>query len=124
MRYQVNDKINGPRIYDTEAEAQAALPAAQTAFLEQESYRFSVAFVEVNGNDTTWRNAFDADLEDGTYQVFNHDTGQYEVFHKKSFAYARVQELKTQFLVAAKLDKVYEHVLTVAPNTSMPTSIL
>ncbi len=124
MRYQVNDRVNGPRVYETEAEAQAALPAAQTAFLAQESHRFSLVYVEVNGNNTVWRNALDADPEDGNYQVFNHNTGQHEAFDNKADACARMQELKTQFIADVKLDKVYEHTLTVVPNTAMPTSIL
>ena len=124
MRYQVNDRVNGPRVYETEAEAQTALPVAQAAFLDQESYRFSVVFVEVNGNDTTWRNAVDSDPDSGDYQVFNHNTGQHEGFSSKTLAYARLQELKTEFLALVKLDKVYEHTLTVVPNTAMPTTIL
>lgn len=124
MRYQVNDRVNGPRVYETEAEAQAALPVAQAAFLDQESYRFSVVFVEVNGNDTTWRNAVDSDPDSGDYQVFNHNTGQHEGFSSKALAHARLQELKTEFLALVKLDKVYEHTLTVVPNTAMPTTIL
>ncbi len=124
MRYQVNDRVNGPRVYETEAEAQAALPVAQAAFLDQESYRFSVVFVEVNGNDTTWRNAVDSDPDSGDYQVFNHSTGQHEGFSSTTLAYARLQELKTEFLALVKLDKVYEHTLTVVPNTAMPTTIL
>lgn len=124
MKYQVNDRVDGPKVYDTEAEAQAALPAAQAKFLDREGYRFSVAFVEVNGNNTVWRNATDADPEDGDYHVFVHTTGQYETYSNKALAHARMQELKEQFLVEARLDKVYERFLTSSPNTTIPTSIL
>lgn len=124
MKYQVNDRVDGPKVYDTEAEAQAALPAAQAKFLDREGYRFSVAFVEVDGSNTVWRNATDADPEDGDYRVFVHTTGQYESYDKKTLAHARMQELKDQFLVDAQLDKVYEHVITLAPDATMPTSIL
>lgn len=124
MRYQVNDRVDAPQIYDTEAEAQAALPAAQAKFMAREGYRFSVVFVQVEGNDTVWRNAMDDDPEDGDYRVFVHTTGQYELHSNKTMAYARMQELKTEFLALVKLDKVYEYALTPAPGSTMPTTIL
>lgn len=118
MKYQVNDQINGPQIFEVEAEAQAALPAAQAAFLTREDYRFSLALVEVNGNNTVWRNSTDADLENGDYRVFNHNTGQYESFANKSAAQSRIQELKSLLLADVWLDKVYEYV---APQPLAPT---
>jgi len=124
MKYQVNDKINGSQVFDTEAEAQAALPVAQAAFLEREGYRFSMVVVVVDGNNTTWRNAVESDADDGDYRVFNQWTGQHEPVSTKAAAQARVQELKAAFLVEAGLDKVYEYVPPPAPAPTIPTEVL
>ncbi len=124
MKYQINDQINGPQIFDTEAEAQAALGPAQAAFLAREDYRFSFSTVIVEGANTTWRNPLPEDPEEGNYHVFNHYTGLYEPFLKKSQAQARLNALKQNFLVDVALDKVYEYVPPPAAPVTIPTAVL
>jgi len=109
VNFTVFDKMLGRRHFELWADAQAALGPAQSAFIERESYRFSVAVVVVEGSNTTWRTMGPDDAEDGDYRVFNHNTGGYEEFSKLSLANARMEELKAQLLVDAKLDKVYEY---------------
>ena len=68
------------------------------AFIEQEMYRFSVAFEVRDGNNTVWRNAdLDNDPEYGNYYVFNHTTGRHESFEKLSEAKVRREELVSEF---------------------------
>lgn len=125
MNFTVFDKTQGPQHFEFLADAQVALASAQAAFLEREGYRFSVAIVVVDGNNTTWRLSEPFDQEDGDYRVFNHNTGGYEQFSKRSIANIRVDQLKVQLLVDAKLDKVYEY--TPLPNTirvAVPGEIL
>lgn len=78
--------------------AEAKANQNKQQFLANESYRFLIAKEEVNGNDTTWLNADLAnDPEIGTYQVFNHKNGQYEVCSTLSSAVNRLNELKSEF---------------------------
>jgi hypothetical protein len=104
MKYIVNDQVNGRKAFDTEAEAQVALPAAQAAFLEREAIRFAIARVEVEGTNTLWRNAEESDPEEGDYRVFVYSTGLYETLSSFSSAKARLQELKNTLLAEIRLD--------------------
>lgn len=109
MNYTIFDRITGTKHFELETEAEVALVSAQTAFLEQESYRFSIATVLVDGTNTIWRTTESTDSKEGDYRVFNHNIGGYESFTTLSSAHTRVEELKNQFLVDAKLDKVYPY---------------
>ena len=124
MKYQVNDQINGPQIFEVEAQAQAALLAAQAAFLAREDYRFPLAFVEVDGNNTVWRNFADSDPDNGDYRAFNHNTGQYELFTSKLAAQLRIQELKSLLLADVWLDKVYEYIAPPPIAPTIPSAVL
>jgi hypothetical protein len=110
MNFTVYDQIEGFKHFELEADAQAALPLAQSAFLNQESYRFNIALVVTEGENTTWMAAQESDPESGEYKVFNNMTGQYEDFASLSSAKARNEELKTALLLDARLDRVYEYV--------------
>jgi hypothetical protein len=118
MNFTIYDQIEGPKHFELEADALAALPMAQSAFLERESYRFNIAVVVTEGENTTWMAAQETDPESGDYKVFNYTTGLHEDFATLSAAKIRNQELKADFLLAAKLDRVYEYVAPVAtPRT-------
>jgi hypothetical protein len=68
-------------------------------YLEQESYRFTIAKEVVDGNNTTWCNAdLLNDTQEGIYQVFNQFTGLHEPIDGLTNAINRMNELKTQFL--------------------------
>jgi hypothetical protein len=89
------------------------------AFIEQEMYRFSVAFEVRDGTNTTWRNAdLDNDPEYGNYYVFNHTTGRHEPFEKLSEAKARREELINEFR-----DQLKEMQAASTPST-IPTETL
>ena len=80
------------------AAAVAKLAEIKEQVLTQERLRFTVAKETVDGNDTTWSNAdLDNDPENYTYQIFNHNTGQYERINSLSQAKERLSELKEQF---------------------------
>lgn len=69
------------------------------AYLEQESYRFTIAKEVIDGNNTTWMNAdLLNDSEEGVYQVFNQFTGLHEAIDGLSNAVNRMVELKNQFI--------------------------
>jgi hypothetical protein len=109
VNFTVFDKINGVKHFELESDAQSALVEAQNSLLAHENYRFSVSIVLVDGLNTTWKAVEETDFEVGDYQVFNHVTGGYEPFTTKTEAYARVEELKQEFLIAGRLDKVYPY---------------
>lgn len=118
MNYTVHDQIEGPKHFDLKADAESVLPLAQSAFLERESYRFNIAVVVTEGGNTTWTAAQESDPESGEYKVFNHMTGLHEDFTTLTAAKARNEELKTAFLLATKLDQVYDYVApVVTPRT-------
>jgi len=86
-------------IVGTQQDAEAKAQANKNAYLEHQSFRFSIAKEVVNGNDTTWCAAdLQNDSEEGTYHVFNHVTGQYEIKNFLSEAIARMEQLKTEFI--------------------------
>ena len=86
-------------IVGTQEDANLKAQQHKQEFLEQQSYRFTIAKEVVDGNNTTWMNAdLLNDSEDGMYQVFNHLTGQHEPVDGLSNAIYRMNELKTQFL--------------------------
>jgi hypothetical protein len=67
-------------------------------YIEQEMYRFSIAFEFKDGRNVTWRAVdLDNDPENGNYYVFNHTTGRHEPFEKLSEAKARREELINEF---------------------------
>jgi hypothetical protein len=106
MKYIVNDLINGKtKVFDTNEEAIAALQQIKADYLEQESYRFTVAREIVDGNNTTWT-AVDLDTatEDATYHVFNTLTGQHELVVGVEPAKLRHSQIKEEFLTSNGLD--------------------
>ena len=89
--------------------AVARLAEIKPVFLEQESYRFSVAYEEVVNNNTVWRAAdLAADPDDGVFFVFNTLTGMNEKIIGKQAAISRVQELKELFSEHMGLDEYAE----------------
>jgi hypothetical protein len=67
-------------------------------FIEQQMYRFSLAFEFKDGKNTTWRDVdLNNDPENGNYHVFNYKTNKHEYFEKLSEAKARRQELINAF---------------------------
>lgn len=94
---QANDHL--VCIVGTQEDAVAKANQNKQSFLEQESYRFSIAKEVVDGNNTTWMNAdLVNDVEDGSYHVFNQATGQYEGVVGLSNAINRMAQLKDEFL--------------------------
>ena len=88
-----------------EADATALLETNRLSFLDQQSYRFTIAKELVDGNNTTWMAAdFDSDPVDTIYQVFNQYTGQHEKIQGTTNALARREEIKTQFVTEVGLD--------------------
>jgi hypothetical protein len=98
--YMIQNFITGvPDFVTSEAEADALAKNNKLAWLAQEAYRFTVARIIVEGNDTTWTAAdLDQDPENGFYAVFNTMTGQHEEFLSKTAAWARLQEIQDEFL--------------------------
>lgn len=87
--------------YALEQEANAAFETNKLAYLEQEAYRFSIAKVVVEGNNTTWMNAdFQHDSDEGAYQVFNTFTGQHEEYSSLAAAILRREEIKSKFALS------------------------
>ena len=73
-------------------------------YIEQEMYRFSIAFEFKDGRNVTWRAVdLDNDPENGNYYVFNHTTGRHEPFEKLSEAKARREELIAAFITEVKI---------------------
>lgn len=73
-------------------------------YIEQEMYRFSIAFEFKDGRNVTWRAVdLDNDPENGNYHVFNHTTGRHEFFEKLSEARARREELIAAFVAEVRI---------------------
>jgi len=98
--YQLaNSSTGNLEFFDTVEEAQARLDQLKAEYLERESYRFSVAYEEVDGDNVTWRSAnLDTDPQDATYNVFNHRTGLHEKVTGLAAAMARMEELKADLV--------------------------
>lgn len=110
MKYIVKDLVNDKiKVFDTNEEAMTALPQIQADYLEQESYRFTVACEIVDGNNTTWT-AVDLNTatEDITYHVFNTLTGQHEQVVGVESAKLKHQQIKNEFISFSGLDKAVE----------------
>lgn len=110
MKYIVNDLINQKiKVFNTNQEAIVALDEIKVAYLEQESYRFTVACEIVDGNNTTWTSVdLDTATEDITYHVFNTLTGQHELVFGVESAKLKVEEIKQNFLTAYGLNNPIE----------------
>ena len=94
-------------IVGTQEDAIAKNEQNKQEFLEKESYRFTVAKEEVNGNDTTWKAAdLTNDAEEGVYHVFNHTNGLYETVNGLSNSIARMNELKQNFIDSLSINVV------------------
>lgn len=107
MYYFIQNHITGkPDCVESEELANAKLIENRNAYMQQESYRFTVAKEIVDGNNTIWMSAdLENDIEDYDYQVFNQFTGQHEKINGLSNAKARLEEIKQQFIVEVGLDK-------------------
>lgn len=110
MKYKIINPIQGGfELFDTQEEAENRINPLKQKIISEESYRFSVAKIVVNGNDTTWMSAdLENDSEEGTYQVFNHLTGLHEEVQTLTAAKARYQELKDEFFVPLSTLNVVE----------------
>lgn len=98
-----------PEEFSSVSLAVTRLAEIKPVFLEQESYRFSVAYEEVVNNNTVWRAAdLAADPDDGVFFVFNTLTGMNEKIIGKQAAISRVQELKELFSEHMGLDAYAE----------------
>lgn len=103
--------------FDSLQEAQIALEQMKSLYLQQNDFRFPLARVVVDGNNTTWTAVNDDSPEEGEYHVFNHNIGQYEPIGDLTAAKARVEELKQSFLTDMRF-QVHERTDAQQPKTS------
>lgn len=98
--YMIQNFVTGMLEFaTTEEEATKIFFENKQTWIDQESYRFTVARVIVNGNDTVWAAASpDTDPEESFYYVFNTFTGQHEEIWSKSQALLRSEQLKNDFV--------------------------
>jgi hypothetical protein len=69
------------------------------ALLEREGYRFTVTRIIVEGDNVTYASSdLEQDPDNGQYQVFNTITNEHEEFVSKIAAWARLQEIRDEFL--------------------------
>lgn len=109
MYYIFNNLTLEPEKFSSVDLAVSRLAAIKPLFLEQESYRFSIAYEEVIGNNTVWRAAdLAADPDDGVFFVFNTLTGMNEKIVGKQAATTRLQEIKNLFSEHMGLDAYTE----------------
>lgn len=89
-----------PQFAITEEEANKIFAESKQAWLDQESYRFTITRVIVEGSNTTWVAAnLGTDPEEDLYYVFNTFTGQHEEMLSKTQAWERLDQLKNDFVV-------------------------
>ena len=107
MFYRINNLIIKQVEYlETENDANIRLAEIQQEYLDQESYRFSVAKEVVAGNNTTWMNAdLENDEDNNVYYVFNTITGEHEKAESLSEAKEILAKVKNDFLAFVGLDK-------------------
>jgi len=121
MIFQINNHIEAKREYLEGTEQEAATRAAElkALYMAQEAYRFTVSYEEVNGSDVTWRAAdANTDPADGVFNVFNHKSGQYEKITGRDAAFARLEEIKNEFIQEFQVGH-YEQVESIpAPRIS------
>ena len=95
MRYEYRNILTG--LYEskaTEEDANTKLAENKAKFSQQESERFFINKIIVNGDDETWYNVdLDNDPEDGDYRLFIHTTGKYDLFNSLSAIKLKRQEL-------------------------------
>ena len=116
MIYQVRNPITNELTYFDEAtsgtaraDADALLLQIRRDFLIQQSPRFAINKVVVEGNNTTWMNAdLENDPEDGEYQVLNHETGTYQKCTSLSEAKSLNTQIQNAFLTLCGLDNPVE----------------
>lgn len=118
MEYFVPDEAtklaNDHLICIVGGQEEANIKATQNkqAYLEQESYRFTICKEEISGNDTIWCNAdLENDTEEGTYHVFNQQTGLHEATNGLTNAIARMTQLKNEFINSYSWDVVEKNEL-------------
>lgn len=110
--------------FDTEAQAKSRVAQLKAEYLVRESYRFSIAYEEVNGDNVTWRSAdLKNDPEDATYNVFNHYTGLHEKFVGRAAAVTRMEELKAD-LVSDENFGTYTDATKDTGTKSIPFTVL
>ena len=98
--YMIQNFVTGMLEFaTTEEEANKIFLENKQAWIDQESYRFTITRVIVEGNNTLWT-AFnsDTDPEEGFYNVFNTFTGQHEEMISKSQAMVRLEQIKNDFV--------------------------
>lgn len=105
--YQIANLVTADFDYvDTEAEADFILNRNKADYLSREAYRFYIAKMTVDGNNSVWSNAdVDNDIEAHEYLVFNTYSGQHEPLPSLSAAKARLQELTDRFITECGFDK-------------------
>jgi hypothetical protein len=106
---------NEKKEFNSKEEAEIALQTMHELFLTQEDYRFTMAKVVVNGNDTIWMDV-EGSPEEGEYHVFNQATGLHEPYPSLSSAKIRMQELKQEFLKALR-SEVFDSTVIQQPTT-------
>lgn len=85
--------------FPTMAEVEEKIIQLKAELLEQESYRFTVVKVTLNGEDATWTPAdLVNDPEENNYLVFNMLTGLHETCTSLSSAKNRHEAVKLEFL--------------------------
>ena len=120
MIYRILNHVDGCYEYVEGNEPEAATRAAELKelYMAQEAFRFTVSYEEVNGNNTTWKAAdANTDPADGGFNVFNHKSGQYEKITGRDAAFARLEEIKNEFIQEFHIGQ-YEQV------ESIPTPII
>jgi hypothetical protein len=99
IKYFVMDHSTSELFAVAEDELATRVAQERAAFFEKERRRFHVVHVTHQGDNTLWRSAnLETDVEGNEYQVFNHETGQYEMFTSLSSAKTRYDELVNNFL--------------------------
>lgn len=122
MIYRVFNMDTGLQEYfDTKEEAEARSADLLNGFKQREDYRFSIAKIVVDGNNTTWAAAdLNNDAEDGEYKVFVHTTGLYEDVAGLTAAKARMQQLKDEFFTGLYPIQELEQMPTLKNESAAP----
>lgn len=104
-----NHNTNAVEYFDTESEARARIAQIAPDFIFKNQHRFSVAFEEVVGSNTTWKSVdVSKASEDAVLHVFNHVTGRHEKVVGKTRAIEKVAQLQQDFVSSAPEMQVTE----------------
>lgn len=99
MPYRVPNFLTGFDIVESEEDAVIKLQQNGEAFLEYNSYMFTIQKEVIDGNSTQRCDVnLNSDPEEGIYFVFNDVTGTHEVWNSLSQAKDRKNQLKQDFL--------------------------